>query len=63
MPHEFENGVHAVSFNDMKSFRKKLMWLLEDQVSTYKIGMAGYDHLVEYHTTEKRVKQLLNQIS
>lgn len=61
-PYKFEEGKDAVSFSNMYELKKMLSYYLDHKSKSKEIGVNGYNHLFKYHTTEKRVQQLLFQI-
>lgn len=58
-PHWFEEGEHVVSYKSAIEFENKVRLLLKDKEKCVEIGRKGFDHLIKYHTSEARVKQIL----
>ena len=61
-PFEFVDGYQATSFSTFSEFRKKLDFCLINRAFTEEVAIRGYQHLLDYHTAEKRVQQLLDQL-
>lgn len=62
VPHNFQDGVHAVFFEDGEDFSAKLDYYLLDKKRCAALALAGHEHLRTYHTGAARARQLLEQV-
>ncbi|NBP00905.1 MAG: glycosyltransferase family 1 protein [Proteobacteria bacterium] len=62
-PDKFEDFVHAVSYDDMSSFSNNLNFLLKEKELSLKIGIAGKQHGLLYHTSINRAKTVIERMS
>lgn len=62
IPHDFQDGVNAVLFNDLKELDDKLHHLLSHPDEVEQIAKAGEAHFLRHHTSEARARQTLHAI-
>lgn len=62
IPHNFEDGVSAVFFDDTQELEEKLKYYLAHPGETAAIARAGRDHLLRHHTASARARQVLGWI-
>jgi spore maturation protein CgeB len=58
-PHKFVDGESCVYYETIDEFREKLDYYLQDKEECIRIGNNGYDHILKYHTSSKRVNYML----
>ncbi len=63
VPYDFEDGVSAVFFDDLKELEEKLTYYLQHREEAQQIAMAGHTHLCEHHTSTCRARYMLAQIA
>lgn len=62
-PNPFEDEKNCALFkNDLSDFEEKLRYYLEDENERKKVAANGNSHLLQYHTSEKRAKYILDKI-
>jgi len=61
-PNRPKDGIHWVEYSNMKEFEEKLEYYLSNKDLCIKIGQAGYDHVLKYHTSKVKVANLLKTI-
>ena len=59
IPNNFEDGKHAVFFDDLGELEEKLRYYCAHPKESRRIALAGYQHLKQYHTSSARARQLL----
>lgn len=59
IPYDFEDGVHAIRFQDYEDFWRRFSRLEEDSSGLRALAQAGYHHFRRFHTTERRAAQVL----
>jgi len=59
IPHPFEDGVNIVEFMTHDEFVDKVKFYLDRPEELKRIALAGYQHLVKYHTTRERARYIL----
>ncbi len=59
IPNNFEDGKHAVFFDDLGELEEKLRYYCAHPEESRRIALAGYQHLKQYHTSSARARQLL----
>ncbi|MCP4640540.1 MAG: glycosyltransferase [bacterium] len=62
IPHDFEDGVSAVFFDDLPELMDKLHRYLDRPDECAAIARAGREHLMRYHTGSMRARQMLGWI-
>jgi len=62
IPHDFEDGVSAVFFEDLGDLEAKLEHSIAEPDEAAAIAQAGYEHLKRYHTASARAGQMLGWI-
>lgn len=62
IPHNFEDGVHAVFFDDLGELVDKLEYYLHQPEESRRIAEAGRLHFQRYHTNRARAAQLLGRV-
>ncbi len=62
VPHNFEDGIHAVFFDDGEEFSEKLRYYISDRERCATIAKAGHEHLRAHHTGAARAQQLLEHV-
>lgn len=63
IPHNFADGESAVFFDDLPELEAKLAHYLAQPEETARIAAAGHAHLLKYHTSSARARQLLGLIT
>lgn len=59
-PNDFTDGVNKVFFkNDLSDLVEKIIYYLEHNEERERIGKAGYEHCMQYHTSMKRAEYVL----
>ena len=58
-PHKFVDGESCVYYETIDEFREKLDYYLQDKEECIRIGNNGYEHILKYHTSSKRVNYML----
>lgn len=53
---------HAVSFTDIGEFLEKAKFLMENPDLTKKIGLAGREHALEFHTSVHRAETIIKEV-
>ena len=59
IPHDYEDGVSAVFFEDLPALEEKLRYYLDHPEEAESIARAGYAHMRAYHTSSARARQFL----
>lgn len=62
IPHDFEDGKHAVFYDHAAELKEKLTHYLAHPEEAVAIAQAGHAHFLEYHTATARARQFLGQI-
>lgn len=62
IPHNFEDGRHAVFFSDLPELLARLAYYLAHPEACRAIGEAGRLHFQRYHTNRARAGQVLDRI-
>lgn len=62
IPHNFEDGVQAVFFDDLGELVDKLTYYLAHPKEAMRIAEAGRLHFQQYHTNQARAGQLLGRV-
>ncbi|MBX7258402.1 MAG: glycosyltransferase [Candidatus Hydrogenedentes bacterium] len=62
IPHPFEDGRHAVYFDDLEHLTDRLQYFLAHTDEARTIAEAGRVHLREHHTSSARASQMLGVI-
>lgn len=62
IPHNFEDGVHAVFFDDLPELETKLEYYLRHRDKAASIALAGQRHFLEHHTAAARARQFLGRV-
>ena len=62
-PNNFTDGENIVKYNTKEELENKLRYYLNNKDKCLKIGKEGYKHLINYHTSKKRVEYILNKIN
>lgn len=63
IPHNFEDGVHAVFFGDLPELLEKLAYYLNRPEESRAVAEAGRLHFQQYHTNAARASQLLSRVN
>jgi Glycosyl transferases group 1 len=63
VPYDFEDGISAVFFGDLREMESKLDYYLDHPDECERIAAAGYAHYTKYHTTTARAQQFLGVVS
>lgn len=61
-PNNFVDGESCVQYQTVKEFETKIRYYLDNKDKCISIGQKGYDHLLQYHTSEQRVKYIIENI-
>lgn len=56
----FKENVHIIYYGTTKELKEKLNILLDDEKLRKQLGKKGREYVLNYHTWEKRVDELLN---
>jgi len=59
---KFNDFQHAVSYNTIDSFAKKINILLNSNEMTSSIGKSGKNHALVYHTSKARAKKIIDKM-
>lgn len=60
----FVPGEHCVTFaDDFSDFDEKLFYYLEENIEREKITTRAHDHVMEYHTWERRIEEFTTEVS
>ncbi|MDR1997306.1 MAG: glycosyltransferase [Candidatus Margulisbacteria bacterium] len=59
IPYPFTDGVSYVTFASLEEFEDKLAYYLEHLDEVEKIARRGHEHLLLYHTSQKRAEYFL----
>jgi hypothetical protein len=62
IPHSFTDGLNCVVFRSLDEFDAKLEGLLSAPDAVNQIAEAGYQHLLQYHTTTARAAYFLDKL-
>ncbi len=62
IPFNFVEGESAVFFDDVPELEEKLAYYLAHDEEAERIGRAGREHFLRYHTTSARARQFLGRI-
>ena len=62
-PHDFTDGENIVHYETIEEFEKKIRKYLSDKNEIQRISENGYQHLLDYHTSQKRVEYILDIIN
>lgn len=62
IPHNFEDGVSAVFFDDLPELEEKLEYYLDHSEEAARIAAAGHRHFMAHHTASARARQFLGQM-
>ena len=62
-PHDFTDGENIVHYETIEEFEKKIRKYLGDKNEIQRISENGYQHLLDYHTSQKRVEYILDIIN
>ena len=62
-PNDFTDGENIVKYNTSEELENKLRYYLNNKDKCLKIGQKGYEHLIQHHTSKKRVEYILNKIN
>lgn len=63
IPHNFEDGISAVFFDDLNDLDEKLKYYLANPDVVSEIALAGHEHFMRYHTSSARARQMLGWIN
>ena len=63
IPYDFEDGLSAVFFDDLREMESKLDYYLDHPDECERIAAAGYAHYTKFHTTTARASQFLGVVS
>ena len=58
MPNEFLENYHYLEYN-LDNLEERVNYLSDNREEIQRIARNGYEHLIEYHTTEKRAEYFL----
>tara|TARA_R110000823_G_scaffold268948_2_gene388755 strand:- start:1957 stop:2904 length:948 start_codon:yes stop_codon:yes gene_type:complete len=61
-PNKFIDGTSYVEYSTIQEFETKIRYYLNNKSECHDIGLKGYEHLTNYHTSEQRVKYILENI-
>jgi len=61
-PNDFTDGENILKYSSLEELEKKIRYVLDDSDISTKIAENGYNHLIKYHTSKKRVEYILNKI-
>lgn len=62
-PDDFIDGQHIIYYNsDLSDLIPKIEYYLNNPVERERIGKAGRDHCMKYHTTESRARYFLGKV-
>lgn len=62
-PDDFIDGQHIIYYNsDLSDLIQKIEYYLNNPVERERIGKAGRDHCMKYHTTEARARYFLEKV-
>ena len=59
-PDSFTDRLNILKYSDETSLKDKLFWALENPEATRAIADKGYNHLLEKHTSAKRVEYIFD---
>ncbi len=62
IPHNFEDGVTALFFDDLPELEDRLEWAHRNPEEADAIARAGRDHFLQYHTASARARQFLGRL-
>jgi len=62
-PYDFIDGENIVKYKSVNEFEYKIREYLNDKEKIKEISESGYDHLLNYHTSQKRVEYILGIIN
>ncbi|MCC6793483.1 MAG: glycosyltransferase family 1 protein [Candidatus Hydrogenedentes bacterium] len=62
IPFNFVEGESAVFFDDLPELEEKLAYYLAQDDEAERIGRAGREHFLKYHTTSARARQFLGRV-
>jgi hypothetical protein len=62
IPHDFEDGISALFFEDLPELEEKMGWISAHPKACGTIARAGRRHFLEHHTASQRARQLLGRI-
>ena len=62
-PNDFTDGENIVHYETIEEFEKKIRKYLDDKNEVQRISENGYQHLLNYHTSQKRVEYILDIIN
>ena len=62
IPHNFEDGVTALFFDDLPELEGRLEWACKNPADAEAIARAGHDHFLQYHTASARARQFLARL-
>ncbi len=58
-PDKFVDGESCVYYETIDEFKEKLNYYLQNKDECIRIGNNGYEHVLKYHTSSKRVNYML----
>ena len=61
-PNDFVDGKSIVKYKTIEEFEMKIRKYLNNKNKIQKISENGYQHLLKYHTAQKRVEYILEVI-
>ena len=61
-PNDFVDGESIVKYKTIEEFEMKIRKYLNNKNKKQKISENGYQHLLKYHTAQKRVEYILEVI-
>lgn len=61
LPRHFESGKHLMVFDDLRDLQGKLASLLSDEALCARLSTAGYECVLQHHSYDHMVQQLLKQ--
>ena len=62
-PNDFSDGENIVKYKTIDEFEVKVRKYLNDKKEMNRISNNGYQHLIDYHTSQKRVEYILGIIN
>ena len=62
-PMDFTDGENIVKYKTIEEFETKIRGYLKDKSETQRISENGYQHLLKYHTAQKRAQYILEIIN
>ena len=62
-PYPFEDGKSIITYSTVGEFLEKTNYYLNNLDKLVEIGKNGYEHALQYHTTEKRINYIFDVIN